>query len=315
MVLEAITQAGYKPGEQIAIALDPAASEFYDKDKKKYVFKKSDKSERTSEQMVEFWANWVRQYPIVSIEDGMAEDDWDGWKMLTDELGEKIQLVGDDLFVTNTERLQKGIEKGVANSILIKVNQIGTLTRDARSDRAGAAQRLHVRSFRIARAKPKIRSSPIWRWRPARVRSRPARLAAPTASRSTTSCCASKKNWARREVSRREQKGVRSAVTEWRMTPNRWFSPFSMAGVIAPAPKAMPSRWRASRLTTGCCANIRIRWFIPPGLCRPAGWADGQQRSRASEHRRGPHVHMDVTRIDLMIRSASSFSIRRCWRP
>jgi enolase len=128
VVLEAITQAGYQPGEQIGIALDPAASEFYDTARKKYVFKKSDKSERTSDQMVELWAKWVRQYPIVSIEDGMAEDDWDGWKSLTEALGKKIQLVGDDLFVTNTARLAEGIEKGVANSILIKVNQIGTLT-------------------------------------------------------------------------------------------------------------------------------------------------------------------------------------------
>jgi enolase len=128
LVLDAITQAGYKPGEQIAIALDPAASEFYDKDKKKYVFKKSDKSEHSSEEMVKFWANWARQYPIVSIEDGLAEDDWDGWKLLTDELGKKIQLVGDDLFVTNVERLQRGIDAGVANSILIKVNQIGSVS-------------------------------------------------------------------------------------------------------------------------------------------------------------------------------------------
>jgi len=128
VVMEAIQQAGYKPGEQIGIALDPAASEFYDAGKKKYVFKKSDKSERTSEQMVEFWAGWVRQFPIISIEDGMAEDDWDGWKKLTDALGSKIQLVGDDLFVTNTDRLKQGIDKGIANSILIKVNQIGTLT-------------------------------------------------------------------------------------------------------------------------------------------------------------------------------------------
>jgi enolase len=127
-VVEAITKAGYKPGAQIGIALDPAASEFYDKATGKYVFKKSDKSQRTSEQMVKFWAKWVDQYPIVSIEDGMAEDDWDGWKLMTDTLGEKIQLVGDDLFVTNTERLQQGIDQGVANSILIKVNQIGTLT-------------------------------------------------------------------------------------------------------------------------------------------------------------------------------------------
>lgn len=127
-VMEAIAKAGYKPGAQIGIALDPAASEFYDKASGKYVFKKSDKSQRTSAQMVKFWANWVEQYPIVSIEDGMAEDDWDGWKLMTDTLGSKIQLVGDDLFVTNTERLQQGIERGVANSILIKVNQIGTLT-------------------------------------------------------------------------------------------------------------------------------------------------------------------------------------------
>jgi enolase len=138
VVLEAITKAGYKPGEQVGIALDPAASEFYDADKKKYVFKKSDKSERTSQQMVEFWANWVKQYPIISIEDGMAEDDWDGWKALTDALGKKIQLVGDDLFVTNVERLKMGIDKGIANSILIKVNQIGTLTETLASMRMAA---------------------------------------------------------------------------------------------------------------------------------------------------------------------------------
>ncbi len=127
LVLEAITQAGYKPGEQVGIALDPASSEFFVDGK--YVFKKSDKSQRTSEQMVDFWANWVRQYPaILSIEDGMAEDDWAGWKKLTGALGGKIQLVGDDLFVTNTTRLERGIREGIANSILIKVNQIGTLT-------------------------------------------------------------------------------------------------------------------------------------------------------------------------------------------
>jgi enolase len=128
LILEAITQAGYKPGEQIAIALDPASSEFYEKEKNKYVFKKSDKRELTSGEMVDFWADWAREYPIVSIEDGLAEDDWDGWKLITDKLGSRIQLVGDDLFVTNVKRLQRGIEEGVANSILIKVNQIGTLT-------------------------------------------------------------------------------------------------------------------------------------------------------------------------------------------
>jgi len=127
-ILEAITQAGYKAGTDIGLALDPAASEFFDASKGKYIFKKSDKSERDAGQMVEFWSNWVRQYPIISLEDGMAEDDWKGWKLLTDTLGKKIQLVGDDLFVTNSERLARGIREKIANSILIKVNQIGTLT-------------------------------------------------------------------------------------------------------------------------------------------------------------------------------------------
>jgi enolase len=128
VILEAIGKAGYKAGDQISISLDPASSEFYDQSKKKYVFKKSDKRELSSDEMIAFWANWVKQYPILSIEDGMAEFDWDGWKKITDLLGSKIQLVGDDLFVTNPEILAKGIEKGVANSILIKVNQIGTLS-------------------------------------------------------------------------------------------------------------------------------------------------------------------------------------------
>ncbi|MCX6998359.1 MAG: phosphopyruvate hydratase [Kiritimatiellaeota bacterium] len=127
-IMAAIGLAGYKAGKDLFICLDPAASEFYDTQKKKYVFKKSDKSEKTSEQMVEFWAKWVKQYPIISIEDGMAESDWDGWKLMTDRLGDKIQIVGDDVFVTNTKFLRKGIALGVANSILIKVNQIGTLT-------------------------------------------------------------------------------------------------------------------------------------------------------------------------------------------
>ena len=128
VILEGIQKAGYTPGEQIFIALDPAASEFYDTEKQKYIFKKSDKSEKSSEEMVEFWANWVEKYPIISIEDGMAEQDWDGWKIMTDRLGSKVQLVGDDLFVTNTKILKEGIERGVTNSILIKLNQIGTLT-------------------------------------------------------------------------------------------------------------------------------------------------------------------------------------------
>jgi len=128
VILEAIELAGYKPGTDICIALDPASSEFYNKETGKYVFKKSDKRELSSEEMVNFYDNWVRQYPIVSLEDGLAEDDWDGWRILTDKLGGKIQLVGDDIFVTNVQRLQRGIEEGVGNSILIKLNQIGTVT-------------------------------------------------------------------------------------------------------------------------------------------------------------------------------------------
>jgi enolase len=126
VVLEAIQSAGYKPGEEIAVALDPAVSELYQDGK--YVFKKSDKSSKTSQEMVKYWAKWVHDYPIVSIEDGLAEDDWEGWALLTKEVGDKIQLVGDDLFVTNVDRLQQGIDKGVANSILIKVNQIGSVS-------------------------------------------------------------------------------------------------------------------------------------------------------------------------------------------
>ena len=125
-ILQAIERAGYRAGDDVLLALDPAASEFYDGDS--YVFKKSDGRKLSSDQMIAFWKSWVEKYPFISIEDGMAENDWDGWKTLTDEVGQSIQLVGDDLFVTNTRFLQKGIDLGVANSILIKVNQIGTLT-------------------------------------------------------------------------------------------------------------------------------------------------------------------------------------------
>jgi enolase len=127
-VLEAITAAGYRPGEQISIGLDPASSEFYDRASKKYVFKKSDKSERTSQQMAAFWENWVRQYPIVSLEDGMAEDDWEGWKILTRDIGSKFQLVGDDAFVTNPKIFARGISEKIGNAILIKLNQIGSVS-------------------------------------------------------------------------------------------------------------------------------------------------------------------------------------------
>lgn len=128
VILQAIEKAGYKPGDDVYIALDPASSEYYLKDENVYHLHKSTGDKLTPAQMVDYWAEWCRKYPIVSIEDGMAEDDWDGWKMLTDRIGDTIQLVGDDLFVTNVERLAEGFEKGVANSILIKVNQIGTLT-------------------------------------------------------------------------------------------------------------------------------------------------------------------------------------------
>ncbi|HKW56254.1 MAG TPA: phosphopyruvate hydratase [Candidatus Acidoferrum sp.] len=133
IVVEAIAAAGYQPGEQLSIALDPAASEFYDKGSATYIFKKSDKSSHSSAQMAAYWQTWVEKYPIVSIEDGMAEDDWSGWKALTDAAGakssrKKVQLVGDDLFVTNTTRLARGIKDGIANAILIKLNQIGSVT-------------------------------------------------------------------------------------------------------------------------------------------------------------------------------------------
>jgi enolase len=126
VILEAITQSGYKPGEDIALALDPAASEFFEDGR--YVFHKSDKSKKSPDEMVKFWENWVKQFPIISIEDGMAENDWEGWKQLTAALGDKIQLVGDDLLVTNTKFLARAIDEKACNSILIKVNQIGTLT-------------------------------------------------------------------------------------------------------------------------------------------------------------------------------------------
>ena len=127
-VIQAIETAGYKPGEDIYIAMDAAASEFYDAEKKIYKFKKSTGDELTSSQMVDYWADWAKKYPIISIEDGFAEDDWDGWKGISDRIGNDVQLVGDDLFVTNVNRLVEGINKGVANSILVKVNQIGTLS-------------------------------------------------------------------------------------------------------------------------------------------------------------------------------------------
>ena len=126
LIIEATERAGYAPGDDVLLALDPASSEFYADGN--YIFRKSDGSTRNSKDMVQLYADWIDKYPIVSLEDGMSEDDWDGWKIVTEKLGEKVQLVGDDLFVTNTERLGRGIREGIGNSILIKVNQIGTLT-------------------------------------------------------------------------------------------------------------------------------------------------------------------------------------------
>jgi enolase len=141
-VLRAIESAGYKPGEDIFIAMDAAATEFYDAKSGKYIFKKSDKRELSSEEMVGFWTEWCNKYPILSIEDGLAEDDWNGWSTLTNALGEQVQLVGDDLFVTNTDRLAEGIVNGVANSILVKVNQIGSLT-----ETIDAVQMAHTHAY------------------------------------------------------------------------------------------------------------------------------------------------------------------------
>jgi enolase 1/2/3 len=127
-VLTAIDQAGFKAGVQVAVAMDPAVSEMFDSDKKEYHFHKSDGKKLSIEKMIDYWENWITQYPIISLEDGMAEDDWEGWKLITERLGSKVQLVGDDLFVTNVKRLQKGIDENIANGLLVKVNQIGTLT-------------------------------------------------------------------------------------------------------------------------------------------------------------------------------------------
>jgi enolase len=147
LILMAIERAGYQPGRQIALALDPAASEFYEDGQ--YVFRKSDGSRRSSADMVQFYRDWIERYPIVSVEDGLAEDDWDGWEALTRDLGKKVQVVGDDIFVTNPQRLQRGIDSGVANSILIKVNQIGTLTETLETiDRAKRAGYTTVISHR-----------------------------------------------------------------------------------------------------------------------------------------------------------------------
>jgi enolase len=142
MVLKAIENAGFRPGEDVYVAMDAAASEFYNAEEKVYHFHQSTGDKLTSSEMVDFWVDWCKKYPILSIEDGLDEDDWSGWKSLTNKLGEKIQLVGDDLFVTNVERLFRGINQGIANSLLVKVNQIGTLT-----ETMNAVQMAQVNSY------------------------------------------------------------------------------------------------------------------------------------------------------------------------
>ena len=196
-ILTAVEKAGYKAGQDIFIALDPAASEFYSEKEKRYILEGEGGKRLTSEEMVEFWARWVKNYPIVSIEDGMSEGDWDGWAALTKKVGGLVQLVGDDLFVTNTAILKEGIDKGIANAILIKVNQIGTLTEtlDAilMAHRAGTR-----RSCPIGPARPRTSPSPTWPWPRTPGRSRPAPRPARTASPSTTSSCGSRRIWERR---------------------------------------------------------------------------------------------------------------------
>ncbi len=191
-LMAGIEAAGYEPGREVAIALDPATSELY-----------SDGSYRlehegrtlSAAELADYWADLCDRYPIVSIEDGMDEEDWDGWGTLTERLGDRIQLVGDDLFVTNPERLRRGIDSGVANAILVKVNQIGTLSETLEAMRI-AKEAGTPRSCRTAPARPRTSRSPTWRSRPAAARSRRAPLPARIAWRSTTSSCGSKRRWA-----------------------------------------------------------------------------------------------------------------------
>ncbi len=195
VIAQAVDKAGFKLGHDIFLALDVAASEFYDKEKKKYVFKKSDKSERSAAELVDYYAGLQKKFPIISIEDGCAENDWAGWKVLTDKMGAKTQLVGDDLFVTNVEFLRKGIDKGVANSILVKVNQIGSLT-ETLTPWSLPKRTPTPPSSPTARARRRTAPSPTSRWRRTPDKSKPDRSPAATGSRSTTSSCASSRNWA-----------------------------------------------------------------------------------------------------------------------
>jgi enolase len=210
-ILEAIEKAGYKAGEDIMLALDPAASEFFDG--ANYVFKKSDKRVLSSDEMIAYWTDWTEKYPIISIEDGLAESDWDGWTKITQNIGKKIQLVGDDLFVTNTRFLQKGIDTGAANSILIKVNQIGTLTEtlDAIelakmnnmtaviSHRSGETEDSFIADLAVATNAGQIKTGSC---------------RAPTASPNTINCSESKKIWAARRAFRAERLFIKLRIVK-----------------------------------------------------------------------------------------------------
>ena len=190
LLVAGIEAAGYTPGEDVAIALDPATSEIFDDGG--YVLEHEGRTLSAAE-LADYWAELAGKYPIVSIEDGMDEEDWDGWKALTDAIGDGVQLVGDDLFVTNVERLRRGIELGVGNSILDQGQPDRHADRDARGDRASRARPATPRSCRTAPARPRTSRSPTSPSPPAAARSRPARRRAPIAWRSTTSCCASRR--------------------------------------------------------------------------------------------------------------------------
>ena len=193
-ILRAVEKAGYKPGEDILIALDAAASEFYNADEKVYHFHQSDGRKLSSGEMVSYWEDWCAKYPIISIEDGLDEDDWDGWKLMTDKLGKKVQIVGDDLFVTNTERLSRGIEQGVANSILIKVNQIGSITETIQAvNMARAASYSSVMSHRSGESEDTTIADLAVALIPDKLKQvRPLGL---IVLQSTINFCVSRKNW------------------------------------------------------------------------------------------------------------------------
>ncbi len=233
-ILQAIKDAGYKAGKQIFLALDVAASEFYNGNGT-YTFKKSTGKTVTGDELVDFYVKLCGKYPIVSIEDGCAEGDWTNWKKLTDKLGDKVQLVGDDLFVTNVKFLQKGIDTGTANSILVKVNQIGSLTETLDAVELAQTNNYTAVLSAIAPAKPKTRPSRTSPWRPTAARSRPVRSAARIAWRSTTNCCASSRF------------SARTRFTQARTRCRRQSSRSMARGRISVYCSACPEWWKWSR--------------------------------------------------------------------